>query len=353
MAVAARNTGPSDARVPCPLCGGLIHPIAGRCKHCKADVHAQRATRPAASMALPPLSRVIPTLARPADPATFGTPDPATLGAPNGYAPHLAETLVGPNPGIAVFLPVRDESRPILPPRPTGRMQTEPMRGSVWRNWPVIVIVLAVIAIAAAVVLMLWPPSSDANADSRRLAPPPAPERMDTNPMAPRDPGSSLPPQGGADPWSNRGGVVPRATPPAPAVPDDPDDLQIDPDDLFKDPFANPRGGSGGLGLGNPFGSLGGSSAMLMVMLKHACERTTSCPSSPAGAMCSMIEQQLGTFPAPALPAGCVAAQRCLAQIDQLDVCGSGGSGPAGAGGLDQVQKLLLTAQDCIEASHC
>jgi hypothetical protein len=341
--VAARNPGPSDARVPCPLCGGLIHPIAGRCKHCKADIAAQRATRPAAGAALPPLARtgIAPT-------APGG--DPATLGSPSGYAPHLAETLVTPAPVVAVASPRQDESRPILPPRPTGRMQTEPMRGSMWRNWPVIVIILAVIAIATAVVLMLWPPASDAKADSRRLAPPPAPERMDTNPMPPSDPGSSLPPPRGADPWSNRGGVPPITPPP----PDDPDDQQIDPNDLLKDPFANPRGGSGALGLGNPFGSLGGSNAMLMTMFKHACERTKQCPSTPAGAMCSMIEQQLGSFPAPAVPAGCVAAQRCLAQIDQLDVCGSGSTGadPFG-GGLAEVQKLLITAQDCIEASHC
>ena len=57
MAVAARP-GPSDARVPCPLCGGLIHPIAGKCKHCKADLTAHRALTYAYSAA-PHLWRLV------------------------------------------------------------------------------------------------------------------------------------------------------------------------------------------------------------------------------------------------------------------------------------------------------
>ncbi|MBZ0235260.1 MAG: prepilin peptidase, partial [Deltaproteobacteria bacterium] len=27
-----------EPRTACPACGGQIHPIAGRCKHCKADL---------------------------------------------------------------------------------------------------------------------------------------------------------------------------------------------------------------------------------------------------------------------------------------------------------------------------
>jgi peptidyl-prolyl cis-trans isomerase A (cyclophilin A) len=43
------------ARIPCPACGGLVHPISGRCKHCKADLHALRGSRPAAAAQLPAL----------------------------------------------------------------------------------------------------------------------------------------------------------------------------------------------------------------------------------------------------------------------------------------------------------
>src|SRR5262245_22573179 len=132
MAAAARS-GPSDAsgpreardaRIPCPLCGGLIHPIAGRCKHCKADLSAYRAARPAASAPLPALQ-----------------PGPT---AGNGAAGPVAH---------AVAIPPAAQT---VSPRP-GRAATAPRAGSAWRSWPVVVIVIATMAIVAAVVLMIWP----------------------------------------------------------------------------------------------------------------------------------------------------------------------------------------------------
>src|SRR5690242_1654723 len=128
MAAAARPGSGSlsgearDARVPCPLCGGLVHPIAGRCKHCKADLGAYRAARPAASAPLPALH---PT---------------ATAG--NGASGPVAH---------AVAMPAAQT----LPPRP-GRAVTGQPAGSAWRSWPVVVIVVAMMAIVAAVVLMVW-----------------------------------------------------------------------------------------------------------------------------------------------------------------------------------------------------
>src|SRR5215467_11037283 len=98
MAAAARPGPPEarDARVPCPLCGGLIHPIAGKCKHCKADLSAYRAARPAANTPLPAL--------HPA--GGNGVTGPAT--------------------------PVPPAAHAVLPPRPTSRVATE-VGGSVWR----------------------------------------------------------------------------------------------------------------------------------------------------------------------------------------------------------------------------
>src|SRR5665647_1711166 len=102
MAVAARNPGPSDARIPCPLCGGLIHPIAGRCKHCKADIAALGAKRPAAMAALPPLAA--PGMA-PLQQVQIDPP-PAIIGNGNGhgaYTPNLAATVVAPpSPVVAM-----------------------------------------------------------------------------------------------------------------------------------------------------------------------------------------------------------------------------------------------------------
>ncbi len=300
-------------------------------------------------VALPPLAAPgMPPIVPP--PASITTPA-AIIGTPAGdvvasgdaaYAPHLATTMISPSPAPASA---------ILPPRPTGRMQSEPGR-SMWRNWPVIVIVLAVIAIGAAVFLMMWPQASDAKAGSTKLPPPPAPERMDTNPLAPRDPGASIP-QGGADPWSKGNGGQPAVPPPDPPVPPDPPDPDdtIDPDDLLKDPFANPGGGLGTNGT-SPFGRMGVGGALVFAMVQRACDRMKQCPTSSAADMCKVVEQSLGQFPIPAPPASCVAAQRCLSQIDKLDLCGSS-SNALGGGGLAEVTMLMSTAQDCIDAARC
>lgn len=44
-----------EARIPCPICRGPIHPVAGRCKHCKTDLVAVREGKPQAQTALPSL----------------------------------------------------------------------------------------------------------------------------------------------------------------------------------------------------------------------------------------------------------------------------------------------------------
>ena len=170
--------GVAEARVPCPLCGGLIHPVAGRCKHCKQDLTALRSGRPSAAAPLPALQQAAPV---------------ATLVA-------------------------NESSQPILPPRPTGRLATmQPGPRAAWASWPVIVIIIAVIAILVAVVVRAWPAHD--SGPEHTLQPPPAPERMNTDPLLLQ----------GADPWGNNAphsNVVPRPTPdPAtPLPPQDTDD---------------------------------------------------------------------------------------------------------------------------------
>src|SRR6188768_1590135 len=104
MAAAARPPGIGDARVPCPLCGGLIHPVAGRCKHCKEDLTQFRANRPPAAAALPPLSGA----------RTNGGAQTAAPAYGPGTNGHAAASIASPT---AV---VHEGSQPILPPRPTG-----------------------------------------------------------------------------------------------------------------------------------------------------------------------------------------------------------------------------------------
>ena len=267
--------GVADARVPCPLCGGLIHPVAGRCKHCKQDLTAHRAGKPAAATALPAL-----------------------------VAAAAAE-------------PVRQ----VLPPRPTGTSlaaQPEP-KGSLLRNWPLLVIVLAATAIVGALVIMVWPEHH--GEASHTLKPPPAPERMDT------DPSPTAP---GADPWKqgNAAPVVPRSTPDPlpPQPPAQPDDDQF---------------GFGGLANGLAGGGTitGTGPNFMLSAMGHACKKLEACPN--ADDTLKSICDVYASFPPQPAPANCAEAQKCLDAIDNMSCSQDTYSSP-----LTVVQMF----QDCTKA---
>lgn len=307
MAAAARPPGIGDARVPCPLCGGLIHPVAGRCKHCKEDLTSFRAGRPQAATPLPSLV----------------APQPAR----NGSYGHVVAAEV------PIAVPVREASQPILPPRPTGRsLAAQRPRGSLADKWPLIVIGLAVIALVGAVVIMVLPEDKARSSGKRNLMPTPAPDRMDTNPVPPQK-------QSQNDPWADPDfvpdpGRDPRMAPdpgqPDPPPPDDDDD------DLLGG--LGGGGGTGGLGFG---GSLGGMSGTFMLTMIHqACQKAQSCPNvdqSMLGPLCS----QFSALPRPPVPRSCAPALRCLSAIDKLD-CDAGLDNPLGA---------IALIQDCTKAA--
>jgi hypothetical protein len=300
--VAAARPGPSDARVPCPLCGGLIHPIAGKCKHCKADLTAYRAARPAANAALPPLTQA------PAPPV-------------NGQATYAP---------VAHAVPFLHEvSQPVLPPRPTGRVPTAPS-GS-WRSWPVVVIVVAMMAILAAVVLMVWPAHRDR--DGKRLLPPPAPERMDTQtpPVTPQIKPSTPPAAQAApqNPWSPQPGDPahhPGAAQVDPPDPSDPDDDPGSADDMFD------ALGSGRLRLNS-------TGQIALAMTAHLCQKIARCSNDQATQ--TTCDSLLRTPARP--PASCPAFGRCLRQIDMLDCMPD----------LMRTGMQLLRLGDCADAMRC
>jgi hypothetical protein len=313
MAAATRPPGLGDARVPCPLCGGLIHPVAGRCKHCKEDLSALRAGRPQAATPLPSLAGAAPAAS---------VAEPVAVPAANGYAPHAGSA-------IPVTIPTaREGSQPILPQRPTSqwRMKAQRPGGGLVRHWPLIVIILAVLAIVAAVAIMMWP-EDEAKSGKRRLSAPPAPDRMNTDPLGK---------QSQADPWGNPDDYVP-ADPPAPpgttphVTPDPPQQpAQPDPDDLF-----------GGLG-GGAGGTLGGgqlTGTFMLTMMHQACKKLQTCPSSNTASLAAVCSQ-FNSMPRPPVPANCASAQRCLDAIDALD-CNAG---------IDNPVSALALIQDCKEA---
>ena len=318
MAAAAKaSSGLADARIPCPLCGGLIHPIAGRCKHCKEDVSANRSARPASA----PL------------PSLHASP---RNGHANGNG-HAAKLAVHPaNAYMAVPIAVRTEpdSQPILPPRQTGRMQaTGTARPETWKSWPIIVIGLAALAIIVAVILMVWPPGASSKADAKTLAPPPAPERMDTNP-SPSTGGGGNGPQGSLDdPWKSNPGAAPDPAPAQPpARPTVPDIDDIQPPNL-SDPF---RSGGGGLGMNDNM--LG----MTTAILQHACDRLASCPNADdtMKQLCSVGKLSLPNAPAPT----CSAAQKCLSEVDAL---------PCGDLDAATTMSMMQGVQACVDALRC
>lgn len=335
-----------DSRVPCALCGGLIHPIAGRCKHCKADLSEYRASPPAANTPLPALG-------------------------PNGA---VGEGMLPP--GVAY--PVPPPAQRVLPPRPTTRGQAA-QPASRWRSWPVIVIVVASMAILAAVVLMLWPAARSRDG-SRLLPPPPAPERMDTQTpaMTPRiDPTPhGAPPAGGAaDPW---------AAPPPPSAPHasiDPspppstsDDSAGTSDDPDADPGANntavdPLGPSApparsrsprsrskrsvrGSGIdidsdidprdlaaiiGAPIG---------IEVLTRVCQKMIACGIDAAQEQVCGSITALGALSGQATPpSSCPAADRCYHGIDAFD-CGRQATAVS-------MMQQLVNLRDCLDATHC
>jgi hypothetical protein len=242
-----------ETRVNCPLCGGLIHPVAGRCKHCKGDLAATRMGRAPAAAPLPPLH------------ANHQLPV---------NAPMVAATYISPVP---IVLPPQEGSAPILPPRPTGRSQAAAPRSAL-RNWPVVVIGLAAVAIIAAVAIMVWPQSKKDRDPQRALQPPPAPERMDSDPLPPSAP----------DSWAGHSQVTPPPPSAAPQLP------PIKPDSMDDDKAIE----------------------MIMAVTAHACTRLQTCPNADETIVeaCKLIAQN-----APNVAPTCDAAKECLAAIDGLD----------------------------------
>jgi hypothetical protein len=289
---AARPPGIADARVPCPLCGGLIHPVAGRCKHCKEDLTAYRGGRPQAAAALPALL------------------DHDPHNGHNGHAVATANALVQ-----SFVPPAQATSQPILPPRTTARSVEAQRPHGMWRSWPMLVIVVAAIAIVAATVIMVMP--QDREQKRGTISTPPAPERMQTNPLPDK--------QSSIDPWAPPGTVPQAPAPVQPPSPVDPDD-----DDIWGGLGATPpSGGLGGRppsrrggGIGGLYGGggagVGPGASFMITALDRACTKLKSCPDLDQSTLSSVCDT-VAVIPKPRVPTGCAEARRCLDAIDRLD----------------------------------
>lgn len=336
--MAAARVSPGDARVPCPVCGGLIHPIAGKCKHCKGDLAGVRGGRPAAAQALP---SIIATNSAALNPSGHtnghnGYAPPGLNGHTNGHNGHNGHSnghsAYAPIPIAAqhVAMPMQlarnyeDHGPSILPPRPTGRQQAAAPRAAWWKSWPLIVIVLAVLAIVTAVVLMVWPPGKssagggETNTKGKML---PAPERMETNPMVPKD----QPPAKSGDPWNDNqpGAKI--------DIPDDPDDDLAGGNPTPPTPTP-PRGRS----------AITGGGAVMLEVSTHFCDRAAACSNDDMlRALCDQTRSSLKMFDVQP-PTSCQSRTRCLQHVDTLD-CSVDFS-------MSALTQLTTKVQDCVEA---
>ena len=215
MAMATRSSraNPTDARIPCPVCGQQIHPVAGRCKHCKTDLvklreqqglRAQKVDLSAvgSSPVAAPMPAFAPGIPRSPD-GSRNSPGIPSNGS-NGHAP-VPDTF-SPTPEIApppAFIAEITRS-------PDGsRIPTAP-------RWPLIVVLLAGIAIVVCAYILLFAGEDSKPAEAKKSSGAmPAPDRMDTMPAPPP---VQIPDV--ADPWTQ----PPTNPPPSPPVP--PPDLQ-------------------------------------------------------------------------------------------------------------------------------
>jgi hypothetical protein len=164
------------AFVPCPACGGPVHPIAGRCKHCKTDLVKLREAYAQAQRS-----------------ALMGVPQRPV--APPG-APQ-------PPPGVQPPAPA-----PLPQATAAGYQAYGAPAGSPWvRRWPLIVGGAAVLVIAISLVVLFRGHSASAdspNTTGTSRSPHPIPDDMNTpqGPLGqnPPPPGSPTDPNPHPDP---------------------------------------------------------------------------------------------------------------------------------------------------------
>lgn len=184
------------AFIPCPACGGPVHPIASRCKHCKADLLTMREQA-----------------ARAARAERMGAPVPGQP-APLQNGPALRQTHKASPPPMAA----RRDQTPAPTPAPTTTRAASPRpltpapvvvyaQPSAWsRRWPIAVSAVAIAAIAVSLVLLLR--DGDGENDG-------TPERIRSGSQSPRNIPDDMPapnmggpgqPQGKFDPQPFPGG---------------------------------------------------------------------------------------------------------------------------------------------------
>ena len=361
--------------ISCPLCGGEIHAIAGRCKHCKADLVnlRERAARHARAQAIgatvPPMPRPFAHTAPPPAPRAptqplgppstvmAAQPPPAAYEGAGGELDH-ATTLVNP-PGdeprpSAEFrvpdYPLSDYPVPeYRPPESSGRHRAPPPNGapfglgfaggrphrvSTWsRRWPLVVSAVALLAIGISIGVLAerWRRQAERGGDSKArqshvsrqpgMIPDHMPQPLMPAPPAPRPVPDSRPDtRPPADP-------DPRADPdrsPDQASPDPDTQPQAAPPTPPPDPGAEPDPSNPGSRFSQPRSSdsRGDASAFRTFttsLTESLCQKLTQCGfiDSATQSMCQVFAQELDSEAA----ADKVARGECSFNRTAADAC--------------------------------
>lgn len=186
-----------DPRTACPACGGPVHPIAGRCKHCKVDLTRLRAGH--APVAAPAATR----------------PALVALGGGNGHG-HAPTAPAGTWPTPLGSPPPAPLSTGTVSAATHTPGDDTPSKWST--RWPLLVAALAIIAIVASVAMLLFGGNNDEKKERKaRRFNGPAPELMPTDPGA-----HQVAPHGGSIDPNDPSLPTPTIPDPAPAPPPSP-----------------------------------------------------------------------------------------------------------------------------------
>ena len=299
----------AEVRVSCPTCGGAIHPIAGRCKHCKTDLVIVRGGATAA------IGSVIQLGALAAAPSG---PQPGLPSGPSAVAAALAAGApVAQVPAIGLPAAAAPDAPMVTI---TAAAPRAPRRSGWRKRWPLLVAAIAGLAIIASVAVLVFG-DDDGKHPKRRRALGPAPDRMQTDQLPddprrdPRDPDQQqavpyilvfdIAPGGGAVPDPDSVDPDDPIAPTLPRVPSPQQPPQLPP----------PSGGAA-------TGPITTEGEFVERLLTASCERLATCWGSPQAAdTCSQLRGVLGN--ALGQSAGCTqfdpaAAGQCVSQLARI-----------------------------------
>lgn len=293
----------ADVRVSCPACGGPVHPIAGRCKHCRTDLVAARGGATGAQGTMIQIGQLGARgkVVAPPSPSSSSASAPLVTPAKSGGLPlaSAAPSAVGPLTPVA--------TRP---------------RSGLARRWPLVVAAVAAIAIVASIVVLVLGGDSKPTRKRRPLGP--APDRMQTDQL-PTDPwarpGAGSGAQGqllpGAQAPDLGGAPDDRPVPPPPPPPEDDELADTEPGGVL-------GGVVGGMVEDDPPAATIRPRTFLLQATTATCKRLEACwGDSNAAPLCAAGRDRLGQLDSAVLESICERvdasrARECLRQVATL-----------------------------------